>query len=184
MKLKKLLKDIPDIVVRGSKEVDITGLCADSRIVAPGHLFIAKKGLTHNGAQFISDAVAAGAAAILTDLYDPFLVEVTQLIHADVDQIEGTLARTYFQDADQSLFLVGITGTNGKTTTSYLVKFLLDHLDLSCGLIGTIEWIIGQHVFPSRQTTPDVITNYKLFQEMQAQDCKACVMEVLSLIHI
>jgi UDP-N-acetylmuramoyl-L-alanyl-D-glutamate--2,6-diaminopimelate ligase len=180
MKLKKLLKDLPDVVVRGSKEIEVTGLCADSRLVAPGNLFIAKKGITCDGARFIPQAIAAGAQAVLTDLYDPFHSAVTQLIYPRIDQIEGKLARAYFHDSDQALFLVGITGTNGKTTTSYLTQFVLAQLGEPCGLIGTIEWVIGEQVFPSQQTTPDVITNYKLFQEMHHRGCKACVMEVSS----
>ena len=180
IKLKKLLKNIPDIVVRGSKEIEITGLSANSKSIAPGSLFIAKKGLTHDGARFIPDAVAAGASAILTDLYNPFYPQIVQLIHPRVDLMEAKLARAYYDESDRSLFLVGITGTNGKTTTSYLVKHLLDHLKIPSGLIGTIESIVGQHIFPSTQTTPDVITNYKLFHEMQGHGCQSCVMEVSS----
>ncbi len=180
MKLKKLLKNISGIVVRGSKEIEITGISSNSKSIAPGNLFIAKKGLTYDGACFIPDAVAAGASAVLTDLYNPFYPQIVQLVHPHVDLMEAKLARAYFNDADRSLFLIGITGTNGKTTTSYLVKFLLDHLHSPCGLIGTIEWIIGQHVFPSSQTTPDVITNYKLFQDMAASGCRNCIMEVSS----
>ena len=180
MKLKKLLKDIPEIVVRGSKEIEITGISTNSKAIGPGNLFLAKKGLTQDGARFIPDAVAAGASAVMTDIYNPFYPQIVQIIHPRVDLMESKLARAYFNNADHSLFLVGITGTNGKTTSSYLVKFLLDHLQNSCGLIGTIEWIVGQHVFPSTQTTPDVITNYKLFQDMAAQGCKSCVMEVSS----
>ncbi len=180
IKLKKLLKDIPDIAIRGSKEIDITGITANSKSVGPGNLFIAKKGLTQDGARFIPDAIAAGASAILTDIYNPFYPHVVQIIHPAVDTIEALLARTFYDNAAASLFLVGITGTNGKTTTSYLVKYLLDTLKLPCGLIGTIEWIVGQHVFPSTQTTPDVITNYKLFHDMVVGGCKSCVMEVSS----
>ncbi len=176
MKLKKLLKNTPDLIVRGSKEIGITGLTANSKAVAPGYLFIAKKGLTHNGSRFIPDAVAAGAIAILTDIYDPFFPQVVQLIHPDVPSMEARLARQFYDSPDQKLFLVGITGTNGKTTTAYLVKYLLDQLKMPCGLIGTIEWIVGQHIFPSNQTTPDLITNYKLLSEMT----DACVMEVSS----
>lgn len=180
VKLRKLLKNVSALCVKGSQEVEITGLCAHSRRVAPGNLFIAKKGLTHDGARFISDAVAAGAAAIVTDLYDPFYPDVTQVITEDVSAAEAHLAQEYYQCASQKLFLVGITGTNGKTTTAYLVKHLLDTLSSPCGLIGTVEWIAGQHVFPSSMTTPDLLTTHKLFHEMVAQRCRACVMEVSS----
>ncbi len=180
IKLKKLLKEIPVKEIKGPKDVEISGLCSNSKLVAPGDLFIAKKGLTHDGARFIPDAVASGAAAILTDLYDPFFSDVTQIIHPDVASVEAAIAKTFYGHPSDQLFLVGITGTNGKTTTSYLIRHLLLHCGIPCGLIGTIEWIVGEHVFPSGKTTPDILQNYKLFHEMLAKNCKACVMEVSS----
>jgi UDP-N-acetylmuramoyl-L-alanyl-D-glutamate--2,6-diaminopimelate ligase len=179
VKLKKLLKDI-SVQVKGSKEIEISGITAHSKLVAPGNLFVAKKGLTCDGARFIPDALAAGAVAILTDIYDPFLENVVQLIHPDVPSLECELAKQYYQAADEALLLVGITGTNGKTTCSYLVKHLLEKRGTLCGLIGTIEWIVGKNTLPSMQTTPDVITNHKLFYEMLTHQCKAAVMEVSS----
>ncbi len=179
MKLKTLLKNIPDLLVKGSKEIDITGLTENSGLVAPGNLFVAKKGKSQDGSKFIQDAILAGASCILTDLFDPFLTGVTQLIHSDVAYIETELAKAFYHAADKKLFLVGITGTNGKTTISYLTRHLLEGLKCSTGLIGTIEWVVGDHVFPATHTTPGIITNYKLFNEMSVS-CKACVMEVSS----
>jgi UDP-N-acetylmuramoyl-L-alanyl-D-glutamate--2,6-diaminopimelate ligase len=180
MKLKKLLKDIAVQEIKGSKEIEITGICSNSKLVAPGNLFIAKKGLTHDGARFIPEAIAAGAVAVLTDIFDPFLSSVVQIIHPDVAAIEAKLAATYYQHASDSLFMVGITGTNGKTTCTYLVKHLLDGVGGTTGLIGTIEWIVGKSYLPSTLTTSDVITNHKLFYEMQAAGCNSAVMEVSS----
>lgn len=180
IKLKKLLKNIPVLAIKGSKEVEISGLCSNSKWVAPGDLFIAKKGITHDGARFIPDAIAAGAVAVLTDLYDPFISNVVQIIHPDVASIEAAMAKEFFGHPSDRLFLIGITGTNGKTTTSYLVRHLFECNEEPCGLIGTIEWIVGQHVFPSGKTTPDILQNYKLFHEMVAKGCKSCVMEVSS----
>ncbi len=180
IKIKKLLKNIPVQAIRGSKDVDITGLCSNSKLVAPGNLFIAKKGLTHDGARFIPDAVAAGASAILTDLYDPFFPNVVQIIHPDVAEAEALIAKEYYGHPSKRLFLVGITGTNGKTTTSYLIRHLFEKLGERCGLIGTIEWIVGQQVYPSGKTTPDILQNYKLFHEMVSMGCQDCVMEVSS----
>lgn len=180
IKLKKLLKNIPDVCIKGSKEIEISGICTHSKRVAPGNLFVAKKGLTNDGARFIPDAVAAGAVAIVTDLYDPFYPHVVQILTEDIPAVEAQLAEEYYQCASQKLFLIAITGTNGKTTTSYLIKHIFDTLDFSCGLIGTVEWIVGQHVFPSSMTTPDLISNHKLFYEMVKEECRACVMEVSS----
>jgi len=178
--LKKLLKDIPGIQIRGSSEIEITGITAHSTLVAPGNLFIAKKGLTQDGARFIPDAVAAGAVALVTDMYDPFFPAVVQILTADIPLVEAMLAREYYQRASSRLYLVGITGTNGKTTSSYLIKHLFDKMGSFSGLIGSIEWIVGGHIFPSGFTTPDVLTNHKLFYEMVSEGCQSCVMEVSS----
>lgn len=180
MKLKKLLKDIPVKEVKGSKEVEITGICGNSKLVAPGNLFIARRGKSDDGADYIPEAVAAGAAAIVTDIYDPSIKTVTQIIHPEVGQIEALLAAHYYQFASDELFMVGITGTNGKTTTSFMIKHLLDRIVGSCGLIGTIEYIIGQHRYPAIRTTPDVTSNHKMLREMLNQGCRAAVMEVTS----
>ncbi|MGC1878981.1 MAG: UDP-N-acetylmuramoyl-L-alanyl-D-glutamate--2,6-diaminopimelate ligase [Rhabdochlamydiaceae bacterium] len=180
VKIKRLLKNIPVQAVKGSKEVEVSGLCSNSKRVAPGDLFIAKKGLTHDGAHFIPDAIASGAVAILTDLYDPFFTNVVQIIHPDVASVEAAIAKEFYGHPSDQLFLVAITGTNGKTTTSYLARHLFERNKESCGLIGTIEWIVGEHVFPSEKTTPDILQNYKLFHEMVAKGCRSCIMEVSS----
>ena len=126
------------------------------------NLFIAKRGLKHDGSQYIADAIAAGAVAIANDIYDPTLKEVAQLIHPNVGEIEGLLAAQYYQHPSQEIFLVGITGTNGKTTTAYLVKHLLDEIKGVCGLVGTVEYIVGNHRLPSAFTTPDILYKSKI----------------------
>lgn len=180
MKLKKLLKDIPIQSFKGSKDIEITGVCANSKLVAPGNLFVAKKGRVQDGSQYIPEAIASGAVAVLTDIYDPSLKTVAQLVHPDVSSIEAMLSAAYYQHPSDELFMVGVTGTNGKTTTTFLVKHLLDKLNVSCGLIGTIEYIIGQHRYQATRTTPDVTTNQKMLREMILQGCRAAVMEVTS----
>lgn len=179
MKLRKLFKEIPEAEIKGSKDLEINGICSNSKLVAPGNLFIAKKGRVDDGSHYIGEALSAGAAAVLTDLYDPFL-KATQIIHPDVASIEGLLATHYYQFPSHELFTIGITGTNGKTTTSFLVKYLLDHLDGATGLIGTIEYIIGNHRYQATRTTPDVVSNHKMLREMCVQGCKSAVMEVTS----
>ena len=129
MKLKKLLKEIPLKQFKGSKDIEITGVCANSKLVAPGNLFMAKKGRLDDGALYIPEAIAAGAVAILTDIYDPSLKNVAQIIHPDVASIEGLLSAIYYQFPSDELFMVGVTGTNGKTTTAFLIKHLLDKLE-------------------------------------------------------
>ena len=181
MKLKKLIKDIPRAIVKGSKELDISGVCANSKLVAPGNLFVARKGRAEDGMLYIPEAVAAGAVAVLTDIYDPLLAKrITQIIHPDVTSLEGLVAAEYYQHPSEKMFMVGITGTNGKTTTSFLIRHLLNTLDGTSGLIGTIEYIIGQHRYQATRTTPDAASNHKMLREMVLQDCKSGVMEVTS----
>jgi len=180
MKLKTLIKNIPIRQVKGSKDVEITGICINSKLIAPGNLFIAKKGRTNDGAQYIPEAISAGAVAVLTDLFDPSLKGITQLVHPDVAAIEALLAANFYQFASDQLFTVGITGTNGKTTTSFLTKYLLDHLHGPCGLIGTIEYIIGHQRYQATRTTPDIAANHKMLREMVLQGCQSAVMEVTS----
>jgi len=180
MKIKKLLKDIPIKEIKGPKEIEISGICCNSKLVSPGNLFVAKKGRSEDGMHYIPEAISAGAIAILTDIYDPSLKNITQIIHPDVPLIEGLLALNYYQQASDELYIVGITGTNGKTTTSFLIKHLLDQLHIPSGLIGTIEYIIGQHRYQATRTTPDVLTNHKMLREMVQQGCKSAVMEVTS----
>ena len=179
MKLKKLLKDLPEIQVKGAKEVEITGVCANSHCVAPGNLFIAKKGLIHDGAQFIADAISAGASAVLTDMYDPSL-KVAQLICPDIIAMEALLAARFYDSPSDRLFTVAVTGTNGKTTTTYLIKHMLERHGDPCGLIGTIEYIIGPHRHEADRTTPDLCTNQKMLAEMVKHGCTAAAMEVTS----
>ncbi|MBS0626693.1 MAG: UDP-N-acetylmuramoyl-L-alanyl-D-glutamate--2,6-diaminopimelate ligase, partial [Verrucomicrobia bacterium] len=180
MKLKKLIQNIPSLTVKGFKDIELTGLCNNSKGAAPGYLFFAKKGLVYNGNQYIADALSAGVAAIATDLYNPFLENVVQLIHPNIPLLESIIAEKFYDSPSKKLLTIGVTGTNGKTTTSYLVKYLLDYLHMETGLIGTIEWIVKNNIFPSTQTTPDVLTNQKLLHEMVLAGCKSVVMEVSS----
>jgi UDP-N-acetylmuramoyl-L-alanyl-D-glutamate--2,6-diaminopimelate ligase len=173
VKLKTLFKNLP-VVFKGPKEVTLTGLSSDSRTVAPGNLFIAKRGLTQDGAQFIGQALQAGAAAVLTDLYDPFL-SIPQIIHPRPVEIEAALAARYYENPSHELFTIGVTGTKGKTTTTYLL-----HHFLNAGLIGTVETIIGDHRSFSTHTTHDIIYNQKALREMVHKGCKSAVLEVSS----
>lgn len=180
MKLKKLIAQLPIQLFKGSKEIEITGLCAHSKFVAPGNLFIAKMGTKEDGTTYIDEAIDAGALAILSDFPDPSRKSITQLVCQDVPFCESKLADRFYASPSKELFTVGVTGTNGKTTVTYLIKHLLDHLNHSTGLIGTIEYVIGDYHFEAELTTPDVITNHKMLREMVKHGCSAVAMEVSS----
>lgn len=180
MKIKRLFKDVPNIQIKGPKDTSINGICSNSKLVGPGNLFIARKGLSDDGTKYIPEALAGGAVAILTDIYDPSIKDVTQIIYHDVAQIEGLLASHYYHFPSEELFMVGITGTNGKTTTSFIIRHLISQLDAPCGLIGTIEYIIGKQRYQATRTTPDVLSNHKMLREMVVHGCHSAVMEVTS----
>lgn len=180
MKLKTLLKDLPELQLKGSKELEITGITSNSKLVAPGNLFIAKKGMRSDGSHYIPEAISSGAVAIVTDIFDPTLKQITQLICPNVAKMEGKIASHYYQQPSQKLFMVGVTGTNGKTTTTFAIKHLFDTSEVPCGLIGTIEYVVGARRYTASRTTPDVCANHKLLCEMDHSGCKACVMEVTS----
>lgn len=180
VKIKQLIKDLKNLQVKGSKEVEISGLSSHSKKVAPGDLFFAKKGLKVHGLDFVKDAFLSGAKAIVTDLYNPFFKDKTQIIVQDVTEIEPILAKKFYQDPSKDLFLIGITGTNGKTTTAYLIQHLLSIKNVPCGMIGTVEVITGKNRFYSNLTTPDTLTLNKYLKEMNVCQLKGCVMEVSS----
>lgn len=180
MKLKKLIKNLSVIQIKGSKEIDITGMTANSKVVSPGNLFLAKKGKTYDGFQFIPEAVSAGANAVVTELYDPSLQNVTQIVVKNVQALEGELASRYYDHPSDDLFMVGVTGTNGKTTTTFFVKHFLEMMGKPCGVIGTVEYMVGALRYTATHTTPDVITNQRMLREMCLQKCQAAVMEVTS----
>lgn len=179
MKLSNLLKGI-DVEIKGSKNIEITGISADSRTIFPGNLFIAKKGFKFNGVDFIPQAVKSGAVAVVTDIYDPFLPNVAQIVHCDVASIEADIAANFYGFPAKELFCIGITGTNGKTTTAYLIKHILDNCGKLSGLIGTVEYILGEKKLLASRTTPDVISNQKFLREMINEKCSSLVMEVTS----
>ncbi|MCI5052938.1 MAG: UDP-N-acetylmuramoyl-L-alanyl-D-glutamate--2,6-diaminopimelate ligase [Simkaniaceae bacterium] len=177
VKLKKLLEEIDYEMVKGSKGITINGVCSHSKRVSPGDLYLAIRGGSFDGTQYIPEALDAGASAILTDIYNPFLKNVVQIIHKDVRSIEPKIASCFYDYPSSKLFTMGVTGTNGKTTIAYMIRHLLGR---ACGLMGTIETIIGDHHLTAELTTPDSVTCQKLLYEMVKSGCSSAVMEVSS----
>lgn len=172
--LKKLAQK-QKLTIKGKATQKVQGLSTDSRKVKPGDLFIARKGLSVDGAEYIDSARRAGAVAILTDTYDPFL-SLPQLIHPSPETLIAPLAATFFQNPSKSLFCVGVTGSKGKTTTTYYTKHLLE----PAGLIGTIETILPNKNLPSQLTTHDSLYNQTMLKEMLDQGFSSAVLEVSS----
>jgi UDP-N-acetylmuramoyl-L-alanyl-D-glutamate--2,6-diaminopimelate ligase len=180
IKLRKVLRGIPGCEVKGSLDISISGISANSQAIVPGNLFIAKQGKTYDGRTFIPQAVSAGACAVVTSLFDPSLEHVVQVIHPEVAAIESRLAANGYEYPSQELWMIGITGTNGKTTISFIISYLLEAFFGVSGLIGTIEYRIGRHHYRATRTTPDVVTNHRMLREMVQEGCSTAVMEVTS----
>ena len=180
MKLKDLLEEVDYQCMQGSVECDIETLIYDSRKAAPGAVFVCICGAVRDGHEFAQQVAADGVTAIIAQ--KP--VEVPE--HVTVIQVKDTrlaLAQTaaaYFGHPARELTTIGITGTKGKTTATYMVRSILEHSGYKTGLIGTIETIIGETVIPSTNTTPESYVVQESFRKMVDAGCKCVVMEVSS----
>ena len=180
MKLRQLIQQIPDIEVKGSKDITISSIANHSQAVGPGSIFIARRGKVFDANRFVPEAVSAGAVCIVSDTFDPSLKGITQIITPEIARVEAALAHAFWEDPSQSLPVIGITGTSGKTTTSYLIRHMLESLQKPCGIIGTIEYAYGSTQREATHTSPDAVTIIKLLAQMKQAGMKACVMEVTS----
>lgn len=180
MTISKLIEGLPVRLARGGADPAITAVVEDSRGATPGCLFIARGGTKADGRRFIADAVRAGAAAVLTD--DPASVPAGAVILQadDVALAAAFLAERFAGEPSSKLRLIGVTGTNGKTTTTYLIRHLLNRAGIRCGLIGTVQIDDGASVIPASLTTPPAVEISSLLARMVANGCDACVMETSS----
>lgn len=165
--------------------VTVSGVTLDSRAVRPGDLYAALPGANVHGGRFIGQSVAAGAVAVLTDEAGVTLardagVDVPVLLAADPRGVLGEVAATVYGRPADDLVMIGITGTNGKTTTAYLLEGALSRLGEYTGLIGTIETRVGSQRLPSVRTTPEASELHGLLAVMRESGCRACCMEVSS----
>lgn len=182
MKLSEILAKANAAEVRGNLELDITGVQIDSRQVQPGNLFVAVKGTQADGHAFIPKAIENGAAAVLQS--DPLPQDapegVTFVRVADTEETVGRVATAFYGDPTSRLKLVGVTGTNGKTTIATLLYHLFRNLGYKCGLCSTVcNYIDGREV-PTEHTTPDPITLNRLLGEMAEAGCEYAFMECSS----
>jgi len=151
--------------LHSDRDAGITSIETDSRKVGPGCLFIAMKGAKTDGHEHIPGAIARGAAAILVE--DAAFLQgqesVPRLHCPAIREALWKLASAFYGDPTRDLTVIGITGTNGKTSTTYYLKGILDAAGMPAGLIGTIQSIIGEHVEKSVNTTPDALELQRLF---------------------
>lgn len=182
MKLSEILKNVCLTEARGNLEKDITGVSIDSRKVRPGDLFVAVKGTLTDGHEYISKAIEKGAAAVLVS--GPVSAEapegVTFVRVADTEAVAGEAATAFFGRPTERLRLVGVTGTNGKTTVATLLYHLFRALGYKCGLCSTVCNYIDGEALPTDHTTPDLVTLNELLARMVAAGCEYVFMECSS----
>jgi len=180
-----LLKDILYTVrleeVVGSTDKQIANLHLDSRNVGVGDLFFAIKGLTLDGHQFIAKAIELGASAIVCEnLPDKVVKGVTYIMVKNAAEASGIVAANFYNHPSEKLKLVGVTGTNGKTSVASLLFDLYTFLGNKCGMVSTIHNVIGNEIIPATHTTPNAINLQKLLAQMVDANCAYCFMEVSS----
>ena len=179
MKLKDLLKNVPVVEITADAEMDIDQIYYDSRKVKAGGLFVAISGFASDGNRFIPMAMEKGAAAVVTakkpDGDVPYVL-------VENDRLALSLLGTnYYGCPAEAMTLIGVTGTNGKTSTTLLVKQVLENcLGAKVGLIGTMENLVGDEVIPTERTTPESLELQALFARMRDAGCSHVVMEVSS----
>lgn len=174
------MKGIAHEVIQG-KDIEITQVTSDSRVVGEGMLFVALRGTINDGHQYIPQAIAKGARAILCEeIPDERSEEVTYLRVEHTDQVLGEVAANFYDHPSEKLTLVGVTGTNGKTTIATLLYRLFTALGHKTGLISTVCTIIDGEEIPSKLTTPDALTLQHYLHEMVEAGCEYAFMEVSS----
>lgn len=178
MKLCEIVKNIGPIEMKGG-ETEISGISYDSRTVKPGDLFVAVKGFEFDGHRYIPAAVKAGAAAVICS--EKPEIDIPYVLTDDSRLALALSSCEFFKNPSSEMTVIGVTGTNGKTTTTYLLKHLLESkLDAKVGLIGTNGNMIGSEFIHSERTTPESLELQRLFREMADAGCTHVVMEVSS----
>ena len=180
MKLLELIKDLDFECVQGSTDIDITTLVYDSRKVEDGSVFVCISGAVRDGHDFAKDVVKAGAKALIVEKNVDVPDDVTVIKVADTRLGLAVSSAAYFGNPANELTTIGITGTKGKTTSTYMVRSILEESGIKTGLIGTIESIIGDEIIPSANTTPESYVVQQYFRKMVDAGCKCVVMEVSS----
>jgi UDP-N-acetylmuramoyl-L-alanyl-D-glutamate--2,6-diaminopimelate ligase len=180
MKLGELLRGVPTMAVGADPALEITSLTYDSRRVEPGTLFFAIQGEKADGHDFIASALERGAVAIASERPAPAELATRWIQVAAMRRALSDAARTFYGRPDSQLQLIGITGTNGKTTTAFLIESVLRATGILAGLFGTIEYRLGEKTLPAVNTTPESLDLISYFSELVHAGVKAVVMEASS----
>src|SRR5689334_3578184 len=179
MQLKVLAESIPTREIVGPLDREIDGIFYDSRRVQKNGLYVAMRGANVDGHQFTEQAIERGAAAIVVERPESHS-RATALVVKDSRVALADLAFTFFKKPALRLKMAGVTGTNGKTTTTFLIKHICEGAGLPCGLIGTVRYEIGERILPATRTTPESLDLQEMLAQMADAGCKAAAMEVSS----
>ncbi len=180
MKLNQLLERLQYEVVQGTDEIEISTLANDSRKVEQDSVFVCISGAVVDGHDFVADVAAKGATAVIVEKETAAPEHVTVIRVEDTRYALALMSAAYFGYPADKLKVIGITGTKGKTTTTYMIRSILEEVGYKVGLIGTIETIIGDKKIPAANTTPESFTIHQYFAEMAEAGCDSVVMEVSS----
>src|SRR3954465_2660575 len=170
--------DLRELFGSDAPPVDVTALAYDNRAVVPGTVFFCVRGMTRDGHEFAPDAIARGAAALVVD--HPLGLGVPEVLAPDVRAAIGPASAKLAGDPTARLRVIGITGTNGKTTSAYIVRALLEAAGVRTGQLGTVTSVIAGVEAPTIRTTPEAIDLQRTFREMLDGGDVACAMEVSS----
>ena len=173
--------DRPDLPAHASAlDIVCSQVTHDSRQVTPGSVFVALRGFKSDGIDFAPQAIASGAAAIVAERVPDSPSSVPWIVVRDARLALALLAAEFFGHPSREMQVVGITGTNGKTTTGYLMSAILEAAGITCGLMGTVTYRVGAREFAATRTTPEAPDVQGLMRQMVTAGCGACVMEVSS----
>lgn len=184
MKLSEVLKGIEEIEVRGDLKIDVPSIAYDSRKVENGGMFVAIVGFKMDGHNYIESAIQSGAKIIAMQegAYDAGMIPegITVVFSKDTRKFLPMVACNFYGNPTRELKVVGVTGTKGKTTTTYMIKSILEHAGKKVGLIGTIANYVGDKCYESERTSPESLDLQRMFREMVNNKCDVAVMEVSS----
>ncbi len=180
MKLTQLLERLEYEVIQGNDEIEVRELINDSRKVREGSVFVCISGAVVDGHEFVGDVAAKGAAAVIVEKDVEAPEDMTVIRVPDTRYALALMSAAYFGYPADKMKIIGITGTKGKTTTTYMIRSILEGVGHKVGLIGTIEAIIGDETIPAANTTPESYTIHQYFARMAEAGCDCVVMEVSS----
>lgn len=180
MKLKELISDIEYKHIKGDIDTEISAVAYDSRKVSKGSLFLCIRGYQSDGHNYIKEAIKHGAAALIVEKILDFDVEIPVIQVADTREALAYVSACWFRHPLKKMISIGLTGTKGKTTTSHMIKKILEEAGYKVGMIGTIGAFIGDEKIPTKNTTPESYELHYLFDRMLKAGCQYVVMEVSS----